>query len=640
MNKKSRVKISNMRFLYYGLIILFSCLALWLLFSEGKQLHSPELKILPLKQTFILRAYSYIILAFGMLGMFLYFKNNRKERNYAKEKLLELAEDANNQAAFAAGKQWFLVHDRRRYWNRCLELFLICVLSFSFFRECLYEWAFLGSADGIVSILLSTLAVAVCVISLKVYWGKKYMEILIKENRPITAAFAFLMEAAHGFYWSSSYYKKQVHNAAIGLARGGRYIQAIELADYGWNDAREKKLMRLAHSGLLQSCFLELGRKEEADSEFAYQKQLIKTYPILKRMGEAGILLAEIRNAYMARKFGQVEAYVNIYCEHYPEAYYSISIMFIQMKVYEETGEVGKIKDICDFLLSYSPENAAVREAMRYGVCTYTESSDFLKDKTGRVCRIIITGVAVIYAMLGSVMLKEIYQWRANETIETKQLETKQEPSVETMSSQGPGFEMNLPKDWNGLIVRKEFEDGVSYHQKKSYDLTGDGDLFYIQSFSDGSYVNLPDYEIWGYDGPRVYVMSMPTDVTFYMEDDAIMEEYQKLKGEVSQIRETFRIQSDNAKYDGYEFIFPNSSSSLLQEPDLWNLSASQLRIAKNEIYARHGRRFNNEELERYFSQCSWYEGTVSVEDFNEQMLNEIEQANIRLIQEQQKTIE
>lgn len=39
----------------------------------------------------------------------------------------------------------------------------------------------------------------------------------------------------------------------------------------------------------------------------------------------------------------------------------------------------------------------------------------------------------------------------------------------------------HLPKDWNGLAIRKEFEGGCSYHQKKSYDLMGDGVLFHIQ---------------------------------------------------------------------------------------------------------------------------------------------------------------
>ncbi len=472
------------------------------------------------------------------------------------------------------------------------------------------------------------------------------------------------MEAAYGSYRYQSYYRKQVHNAAVGFAKAGRYVQALNLADYRWKGVKEKKLMQLAHSNLRQICFLGLRREEEAEAEFAYPKQLVKNYPSLKKMGEPVLLLTEIRKSYMDQKFGQVEAYVNVYCERYPDAYHRIPLMPIQMKVYEQAGEIENAKDICGYLLSYSSENIAVREAMRYGACTYEESSDFLKDKTGLVIRIVLTGVIGIYTVLFGILIGAHHggasetrsygeteegtlisqtndtEKAKDESMETEESDTERERIFQDSAFKAPGFEMVLPEDWNGLAVRKEFEGGCSYHQKKSYDLMGDGVLFYIQVYSDCSYVNLPDYEVWGYDGPYVYVMSQPTDVAFYTEDSAIREEYNRMQGEISQIHEAFRIQSGSAKYDGYEFVFPNSSDSLLQEPDLWNLSASQLRIARNEIYARHGRRFADEELQRYFNQCSWYEGAIAPKDFEENVLNETERSNIRSIQKQQQAIQ
>ena len=39
--------------------------------------------------------------------------------------------------------------------------------------------------------------------------------------------------------------------------------------------------------------------------------------------------------------------------------------------------------------------------------------------------------------------------------------------------------------------------------------------------------------------------------------------------------------------------------------------------IARNEIYARHGRKFNDSELQAYFNSKSWYKGTVNPEDFS-----------------------
>uniref|UniRef100_UPI003AB3FDF9 YARHG domain-containing protein n=1 Tax=Eisenbergiella sp. TaxID=1924109 RepID=UPI003AB3FDF9 len=84
------------------------------------------------------------------------------------------------------------------------------------------------------------------------------------------------------------------------------------------------------------------------------------------------------------------------------------------------------------------------------------------------------------------------------------------------------------------------------------------------------------------------------------------------------------------------EYIFPNSSAAALQESDLLNLSAKQLRIAKNEIYARHGRLFADAELQSYFNGCSWYRGRIEPDEFDEGLLSEQEKANISMIQSRQ----
>lgn len=78
--------------------------------------------------------------------------------------------------------------------------------------------------------------------------------------------------------------------------------------------------------------------------------------------------------------------------------------------------------------------------------------------------------------------------------------------------------------------------------------------------------------------------------------------------------------------------MIPSSSYSRLTEADLAGLSKEQLKIARNEIYARHGRRFDTEALQNYFNTKSWYNGTIAPSSFNEDMLNQIEKDNILLI--------
>ena len=76
------------------------------------------------------------------------------------------------------------------------------------------------------------------------------------------------------------------------------------------------------------------------------------------------------------------------------------------------------------------------------------------------------------------------------------------------------------------------------------------------------------------------------------------------------------------------EYILPESASRLLTEADLENLTQEDLRIARNEIYARHGRKFLDEGLQEYFDGKSWYNGTIEPDDFKEDMLSEIERTN------------
>ena len=53
--------------------------------------------------------------------------------------------------------------------------------------------------------------------------------------------------------------------------------------------------------------------------------------------------------------------------------------------------------------------------------------------------------------------------------------------------------------------------------------------------------------------------------------------------------------------------MLPVSSDRLLTSRDLKGLTKKQLRIARNEIYARHGYIFNSPDLVRHFNEKSWY---------------------------------
>lgn len=96
--------------------------------------------------------------------------------------------------------------------------------------------------------------------------------------------------------------------------------------------------------------------------------------------------------------------------------------------------------------------------------------------------------------------------------------------------------------------------------------------------------------------------------------------------------QESMPAQSANS-----DFVLPDSSARYLTKNDLYGLTAEQCRIARNEIYARHGRIFNDEGLQAYFNQFSWYQPTIPADAFQESMLNAYEIANRDLIVEYEK---
>ena len=75
-----------------------------------------------------------------------------------------------------------------------------------------------------------------------------------------------------------------------------------------------------------------------------------------------------------------------------------------------------------------------------------------------------------------------------------------------------------------------------------------------------------------------------------------------------------------------------DSDTRYLTSSDLKGLSSWELKIARNEIYARRGRLFKSSDLQNYFNSCSWYDGYISPDSFDDDSLNKVEKNNVNLI--------
>jgi len=78
-------------------------------------------------------------------------------------------------------------------------------------------------------------------------------------------------------------------------------------------------------------------------------------------------------------------------------------------------------------------------------------------------------------------------------------------------------------------------------------------------------------------------------------------------------------------------YLLNGSQNRYLEASDLKDLTEKELILARNEIYARHGYVFSDEDLQTYFCTKSWYTPAGTI--VSETSLNEYESNNIKLVQ-------
>jgi hypothetical protein len=83
-------------------------------------------------------------------------------------------------------------------------------------------------------------------------------------------------------------------------------------------------------------------------------------------------------------------------------------------------------------------------------------------------------------------------------------------------------------------------------------------------------------------------------------------------------------------------YILPFSNTRALSTEDLVGLSPLELKTARNEIYARHGRAFVHKDMSCYFAKQAWY----SIDpDYTDSNLSKLESLNVTTILDYEKSI-
>lgn len=152
-------------------------------------------------------------------------------------------------------------------------------------------------------------------------------------------------------------------------------------------------------------------------------------------------------------------------------------------------------------------------------------------------------------------------------------------------------------------------------HEYEMYYYNGDTLIKYTKDNDSYDYKKIPENK-WGYftleEGKDLYEL-------YHNDYDEDNDEYSY---------------NDEDNFSSTDYILLNSDSRYIDKSELLSLSQWQLRLARNEIYARYGYTFEDEELQKYFLNKSWYEedSSINKDTWSDDSLNEYEKANRDLI--------
>ena len=131
----------------------------------------------------------------------------------------------------------------------------------------------------------------------------------------------------------------------------------------------------------------------------------------------------------------------------------------------------------------------------------------------------------------------------------------------------------------------------------------------------------------------RLIAEGEPKDAVQILEDaKELVRDQEKLEKLIAAAEKAEADKKNAVAKKDSEYIIPDSNSRYLTESDISGLSLQQLNYAKNEIYARRGRKFDSVELQEYFGSKSWYRGTIEPSQFTNDMLNDYEIKNADLL--------
>lgn len=137
------------------------------------------------------------------------------------------------------------------------------------------------------------------------------------------------------------------------------------------------------------------------------------------------------------------------------------------------------------------------------------------------------------------------------------------------------------------------------------------------------------------YEGEKITIACSQDEMSFFSDTMGVLFGARAISAEIiAPLTDSLAKKKSTASASSNDYVLADSATRGYSRSELEKLSNHDLFIARNEIYARHGRKFKSSELQQYFGSKSWYTPTIESDDFADSMLSDIELANARLMLE------
>lgn len=124
-------------------------------------------------------------------------------------------------------------------------------------------------------------------------------------------------------------------------------------------------------------------------------------------------------------------------------------------------------------------------------------------------------------------------------------------------------------------------------------------------------------------------------------EPEDLVSDYVPSQDKDNEVQKNEDDKQEDSQTEESEYLLPMSATRELTREDLEGLSKEELRLARNEIFARHGMIFGVEDLDAYFATKSWYTASVPAKEYYDRVdMSLVEEYNLTFIQGIEKEME